>query len=89
MGEEPYYTNFQYDVGHTASTINPATRGNLEIEADRWQKQIAVHMITQTSFLDNLRFFASKARAWLLYSPIENHFDPKWREKRQLQVILL
>lgn len=89
MGEEPYYTNFQYDVGHTASTINPATRGNLEIEADRWQKQIAVHMIMQTSFLDNLQFFASKARAWLLYSPVENHFDPKWREKRQLQVIFV
>ncbi|RYH61134.1 MAG: hypothetical protein EON54_10445 [Alcaligenaceae bacterium] len=89
MGEEPFYTNFQYDVGHTASTIDPTTQGNLEIQADRWQKQIAVHLISQTSVIDNIRFFASKARSWLLYSPVERHFDSDWRAKRQAMVILV
>lgn len=89
MGEEPFYTNFQYDIGRTASTINPATRGNLEVEADRWQKDIALHMIAQTSLVDNIKFFASKARAWLLYSPAEHYLDREWRGKRQAMVILI
>lgn len=89
LGEEPYYTNFQYDVGHTASTINPQTRGNLEVESDRWQKQIALHIVAQTTLWDNVRFFASKARSWLLYSPIERHFEGNWRTKRQALAVLV
>lgn len=89
MGEEPFYKNFQYDVGHTASTIEPSTLGNLSIQADLWQKQIAIHLISQTSLKDNIVFFSSKARSWLLYSPVERYFSADWRDKRQAMVILV
>lgn len=89
VGEEPYYANFQYDIGVTASTIDPNTQGNLSIDADRWEKQIAVEMIRRTSLEDNLRFFAGKARSWMLYSPVERHFDSEFRAKRQAQLLLI
>lgn len=89
LGEEPYYTNFLYDVGHTASTINPQTRGNLEVSADKWQKQIAWHFIAQTTWRDNIRFFAAKARSWLIYSPVERHFGGHWRNRRLALAMLI
>ncbi len=83
MGMEPVYSGFHYDAVITPFTVDPKVEGNpLTKLADNINTQVAVELIKQTTFADNISFFAFKLKAWLLYSTPELTIRPSQRAVR-------
>ncbi len=79
-GSEPVYSNFTYDAGLMAATADAETQGNpLDKRSDIINRTVALEIVRQTRFSDNLRFFGLKLNQWLLTSTPELFIKAKLR----------
>lgn len=86
MGLEPVFTGFNYDAGLTPLTADSQTRGHpLSKPADAINAKVALSIVRNTGWADNVGFFARKLRAWLLYSTPELSMYPKLRSARSFE----
>lgn len=79
-GSEPVYSNFMYDAGLMAATADPETQGNpLDKRSDAINRAVALEIVRQTVWSDNLRFFGLKLKQWLLTSTPDLFIKTKLR----------
>lgn len=86
MGVEPVYGGFEYDAGITPLTADPSTQAHpLKPRSDAILRQVAAEIVRNTSFTDNIKFFAFKLKAWLFFGPEELRMQPKLRQLRTIE----
>lgn len=89
-GLEPVFSGFAYDAGAIAGTVAPQTKGNpLALESDQINRRVALEIIKNTEFSDNIRFFGYKLKSWLLYSTPELLGEPGLRPFRIFEWITI
>ena len=86
QGLEPFYTGFEYDISAVVATADLSTRGNpMSKRSDEIARNVALSVLRNTTWTDNLQFMQRKAAAWAFYSVADVRIDPKIRIHRLIE----